>query len=110
MDQDISIQNPCQIMRLYCHISLFVEKYKTLFCLEVFVRFTTLEFLLDPGEYEIDLQVSAANTKPTICTFCLNHTGQWLETERKMFTQGLGLDIKSKRYNDIKKLEKEQMI
>jgi hypothetical protein len=64
---------------------------KTLFCLEVFVRSNTLEYLLEPGEYEIDLQVSAANAKPRVFTFYINHTGHWFQDENNMYAQGLGL-------------------
>jgi len=65
----------------------------TLFCLEVFVKSNTLEYLLDPGEYEIVLEVAAANAWPKIFTFQLNHTGAWFENEESMYSEGLGLRI-----------------
>ena len=38
-----------------------------MFELEVHVKANTIEFLLDPGKFEIDLQVAAANANPSVC-------------------------------------------
>ncbi len=68
----------------------------TLFCLAFFVKSNTGEYLLDPGEYEIDFRVFAGNAKPSVTfTFHLNHTGQWFEDETQMYTAGLGLSVTS---------------
>jgi len=65
----------------------------TLFCLGVFIRSNTLEYLLDPGEYIISLKVEAANARSKKFTFHLNHTGKWFDTEERMYEDGLGLKI-----------------
>jgi hypothetical protein len=63
----------------------------TLFCLAFFVKSNTGEYLLDPGEYEIDFQVFAANANPSaVFTFHLNHTGKWFEDETQMYRDDLG--------------------
>jgi len=70
------------------------EPSTTLFCLAFYVKSNTAEYLLEPGEYEIDFQVFAANAKPSpIFTFHLNHTGQWFEGEAKMYHDGLGMSV-----------------
>jgi hypothetical protein len=70
---------------------------KTLFCLAFFVRSNTLEYLLDPGEYEIDFQVFAANAKPSaVFTFHLNHKGHWYVDEDQMYRVGLEMSVARK--------------
>jgi hypothetical protein len=67
---------------------------ETLFCLELFVKSNTLEYLLRPGEYQIDFQVSAANARPSRkFTLYLNHTGTWFPDEQRMYSDGLGLKL-----------------
>jgi hypothetical protein len=67
----------------------------TLFCLSFAVKSNTGEYLLNPGEYEIDFRVFAANAKASrVFTFCLNHTGQWFEDEAQMYREGLGLSVR----------------
>lgn len=66
---------------------------RTFFCLETFVKSNTLEYLIEPGEYKIFIQVSAANAKPKNFTFHLNHTGVWFENEEKMYSEALGMRI-----------------
>jgi hypothetical protein len=67
---------------------------KTLFCLAFFVKANTAEYLLDPGEYEIDFRIFAANSKPSeVFTFSLNHTGKWFLDEAQMYRDGLGLSV-----------------
>lgn len=66
----------------------------TLFCLAFTSKSNTGEYLLDPGEYQIDFQVFAANYKPSrTYTFSLNHTGRWFLDERQMYHEGLGLSV-----------------
>lgn len=67
---------------------------QTLFCLQFFVKSNTGEYLLDKGEYKVRFQVAASNAKPRELVFLLNHTGQWFEDEKRMYTEGLGLEIK----------------
>lgn len=70
------------------------DSSKTLFCLAFFVKANTGEYLLDPGEYEIDFRVFAANSKPSkTFTFHLNHIGNWFEDEAQMYRDGLGLRV-----------------
>jgi hypothetical protein len=70
---------------------------KTLFCLAFFVRSNTLEYLLDPGKYEIDFQVFAANAKPSaVFTFHLNHKGGWYLDEGQMYRDGLEMTVTPK--------------
>jgi hypothetical protein len=68
----------------------------TLFCLAFTVKSNTGEYLLRPGEYEIEFQVFAANSlKPSsIFTFSLNHTGKWFLDEEQMYHEGLGLSVR----------------
>jgi hypothetical protein len=66
---------------------------QTLFCLEFFVRSNTLEYLLDPGEYEIRLQVSAANSRPRELSVYLNHRGMWFDDETRMYRDALGVRL-----------------
>lgn len=70
-----------------------IQAEETLFYLETFVRSNTLEYLLDPGEYQIRLQIAAANADPKTFAFHLNHTGKWFREEEQMYSQGLGLRI-----------------
>lgn len=66
---------------------------QTLFCLGFFVKSNTLEYLLNPGQYQLRIQVSSTNAKPKRFTFNLNHTGRWFDDEKKMYSEGLGLTI-----------------
>jgi hypothetical protein len=75
-----------------------VNPSRTLFCLAFFVKSNTLEYLLDPGEYQIDFRVFSANARASeIFTLHLNHTGTWYEDEARMFCDGLGLRITKER-------------
>jgi len=70
----------------------------TLFCLAFFVKSNTGEYLLDPGVYEIDFQVYAANAHPSkIFTFYLDHRGRWFSDEDRMYADALGMRIAPKR-------------
>ena len=70
------------------------DKSHTLFCLAFFVKSNSLEYLLDPGSYQIDFQVFSATTRPSrVFTLHLNHTGEWFEDEDRMYNEGLGLKI-----------------
>ena len=67
---------------------------RTLYCLAFFVKSNTYEYLLGPGEYEIDFRIFSANARTSsIFTLHLNHTGNWFEDEGRMFHDGLGLQI-----------------
>ncbi|MGB8802706.1 MAG: hypothetical protein WCC97_18660 [Candidatus Acidiferrales bacterium] len=67
----------------------------TLFSLAFASKSNTGEYLLEPGEYEIDFQIFAANANPSrIFTFSLNHTGEWFLDEGQMYREGLGLGIR----------------
>jgi hypothetical protein len=69
----------------------------TMFCLAFWVKSNTGEYLLDPGVYEIDFQVYAANAHPSmIFTFYLDHRGRWLSDEDRMYTDALGMRIAPK--------------
>ncbi len=71
---------------------------KTLFCLAFFVKSNTLEYLLDPGKYEIDFKVFSANAKPSpVFTFRLTHSGNWYPDEERMYRDGLKMSIKNLR-------------
>ena len=67
---------------------------KTLFCLAFVTKSNTREYLLLPGEYEIDFRVYASNSRPSpVYTFHLNHTGSWFPDEDRMYVQGLGMRV-----------------
>ena len=67
----------------------------TLFCLAFTVKSNTCEYLINPGEYEIDFRIFAANAKPSsVFTFSLNHTGKWFLDEGQMYHDGLGLSMR----------------
>jgi hypothetical protein len=72
------------------------DQLKTLFSLAFFVQSNTYEYLLDPGEYQIDFQVFASNASASsVFTFHLNHTGAWYDEEDRMYHEGLGLRLPS---------------
>jgi len=74
------------------------DPLKTLFCLALFVKSNTTEYLLSPAEeYEIDFRVFAGNAKPSaIFTFHLNHRGKWFVDEASMYRDGLGMSMSHK--------------
>ena len=74
------------------------DPLKTLFCLALFVKSNTTEYLLSPAEeYEIDFRVFAGNAKPSaIFTFHLNHRGTWFVDEASMYRDGLGMSVSHK--------------
>lgn len=56
-----------------------------------------MEYLLSPGEYEIDFQVFAANANPSaVFTFRLNQLGKWFADEAQMYRDGLGMSVSRK--------------
>lgn len=74
-----------------------VDASRTLFSLAFFVQSNTLEYLLDPGEYQIDFRVFASNAPPsTVFTLFLNHTGTWYEDEAAMYREGVGLRVQTR--------------
>ena len=77
----------------------------TLFCLALFVKSNTREYLLPPGqEYEIDFQVFAANAKPSaVFTFHLNLKGKWFEDEAQMYSEGLGMSVSPAPHDPVHK-------
>jgi len=67
---------------------------RTLFCLAFFVKSNTGEYLLDPGFYEIDFRIYAANAQPSpVFTFRLDHKGTWFSDENRMYADALGMSV-----------------
>lgn len=70
------------------------DSKSALFCLAFFVKSNTGEYLLDPGDYRIDLQIFSANSRPSeVFTFQLSHKGRWAMDETQMYGECLGLQI-----------------
>jgi hypothetical protein len=73
------------------------DQSRTLFCIAFFVKSNSLEYLLDPGNYQIDFQVFSSNRRASrIFTFHLGISGQWFADEHRMFQEGLTLRVTHK--------------
>ena len=72
---------------------LAIPADKTILAFEL----TSLPFarthLIGPGTYRLVLHIAAANINPKKVTIEISHTGQWLDDEAKMFSQGVGMQI-----------------
>ena len=71
-----------------------VKQGETIFDLEFTLKTTNHEYLLEIGEYEIDLQIVSSNYhKPRRATVTMNHTGKWFNSEDEMYTKGVKITI-----------------
>lgn len=67
------------------------EKTLLEFDLEVFP--STYSNVISPGEYQLVLQIAAANAKPKEVKLSLNFTGEWFNDETQMYSKGIGIQI-----------------
>jgi hypothetical protein len=66
---------------------------QTVLALELEVLPNTGSHLIPPGEYRLTLQIAAANCEPSSATVALNITGHWYIDEKRMFSDGIGLQV-----------------
>ncbi len=69
------------------------DKRKTIFGFELEVKPNSLQHLVGPGIYRLEVLIAASNTKPTSKIIELNHIGDWYDDENKMFNKGIGIHI-----------------
>jgi hypothetical protein len=48
---------------------------------------------LPPGEYRLEIKTAGSNCMPAIHRISLNLTGRWFADERKMFSDGVGINL-----------------
>jgi len=78
-----------------------VASKETLFELDFTVKSTNREYLLPPGEYQIDIQIVASNlTEPKKSTIYLNHIGKWFIHESEMYSKGFGIKFLHDKRNN----------
>jgi hypothetical protein len=65
----------------------------TILSLDTYVKPNTLSHLLPPGKYRLTVVVAANNVKPKKITLQINMTGNWFDDERRMLTEGIGVEI-----------------
>jgi hypothetical protein len=71
-----------------------IEEDKTVLELSLEVAPFTKSHLLEPGSYELDLQIAAANSKSkTKILKIISFAGDWYDNEREMFSKGIKLKV-----------------
>ena len=73
--------------------SLGVGRDATLLSLDLQVQPFTMSHLLPPGTYRLRLLIAAANAKPVERSFEIIVTGNWLDDEARMLSEGVALRI-----------------
>jgi hypothetical protein len=67
-------------------------KGKTVFCLDLEMQSLTLGHLIEPGKYQLDILVAAANIRnPLKKTLEISFDGKWFDEDSKMFQDGIGI-------------------
>ena len=74
--------------QIFCCSFPDVPQEKTILEYDLEIAPNTLSHLAPPGVYRIDFKLAAANMDPITKTIEINHTGDWHESEVKMFSDG----------------------
>jgi hypothetical protein len=69
------------------------DRKKVVISFSTMVRPLSLSHLAPFGNYRIILIIAASNAKPLKKIIELNVSGQWFDDERKMFSDGIGVNI-----------------
>ncbi|MBL7205674.1 MAG: hypothetical protein ISS63_15315 [Desulfobacteraceae bacterium] len=51
-----------------------------------------LYYLVEPGEYQIQIKVGCENAKTIDRKYLLKISGKWFEDEKRMLNEGLSID------------------
>ena len=71
--------------------NLNVPSNKTIFQFTLETAPYTMSHLIPPGKYRLIIYVASQNTKPIEQKIEINHTGNWYDDERKMFSEGVNI-------------------
>jgi hypothetical protein len=70
-----------------------VPPEKTILSFDTSVKAHTMSHLAPPGKYHLVVVLSAANAEPVEKTLEINLTGDWYDSEPKMFESGVGIRL-----------------
>jgi hypothetical protein len=72
--------------------NLLVRKDETIFCFDVHFRSNILYYLVEPGEYQIQIKVGCENAKTITKKYLVKISGKWFEDENRMLNEGVSVE------------------
>jgi len=69
-----------------------VGKNEAIFCFDVHFMSNILYYLVEPGEYQIQIKVGGENAKTINRKYLMKISGKWFEDEKRMLNEGLSIE------------------
>ena len=70
---------------------LLCSNNTALFCFDVHFMSSILYYLVEPGEYQIEIKVGCENAKTITKKFIMEFNGAWYDDEQKMLREGISI-------------------